>query len=163
MPYSLGPVKPHVQTAADRIGGMFKVKSVLGWGLRSRDSEHPLGLALDFMVGNNQSQGNAIAAHVAANAAGYGVKYYIWQQHIYNFDRSGKPSGDHQMEDRGSATENHRDHVHVSFYSTPGTGDITGSAVDTTESCAKQGIIAVAVGGAALVEIVHVFVRAMGG
>lgn len=167
MAYSLGPVKPHVQATAERIGALFHPSSILGWGLRSRESDHPLGLALDLIVGNDSTKGSAIAAHVAANAAGYGVKYYIWQQHIYNFDAKGRPSGDHAMENRGSATENHMDHVHVSFYSTPGTGQIsgsTGTATRTAKGCAKKVAPAVVlVAGSAIYSIVEIATRVLGG
>lgn len=131
MPYSLGPVKAHVQAAADRIGGIFKPSSILGWGLRARESDHPKGLALDFMVGSNKAKGDAIAGHVKANAAAYGIKYVIWQQRIWNSDGS-----EHAMEDRGSATENHMDHVHVSFNAEPGSGNYTDGGESGGLSCA---------------------------
>ena len=35
----------------------------------------------------------------------------IWSQHIWTIERSGE--GFRSMEDRGSATANHYDHVHI--------------------------------------------------
>lgn len=111
MAYALGPVKPHVRAAAEEVGRRFGVRTVGGFASRSYASDHPLGLALDFMV--SPAQGDALAAYVQANANRLGVTYIIWRQRIWSVDRSGE--GWRGMEDRGSATANHMDHVHVSF------------------------------------------------
>ena len=68
-------------------------------------------LAADFMVYNDRAKGDAVAQYVIDNAARFNVQYVIWQQRIYNIGGSGWTA----MEDRGSATANHMDHVHVSF------------------------------------------------
>lgn len=118
MAYSLPGVKPWVKSAADEIGGHFNVGTIYGLGLRpDLSSDHPIGLALDFMVYTDKAKGDSINAYVLANAARLGVKYSIWQQHIWNIGGS-----NHDMANRGSNTANHKDHVHVSFKSTPGTG-----------------------------------------
>lgn len=85
----------------------FDVDSVGGRADRSGSSDHPSGLALDFMV--DTGTGNALADYVLANQSKFGVKYVIWRQ------RYNDGSGWSTMEDRGSATANHYDHVHVSF------------------------------------------------
>lgn len=148
MPYALGPVKDHVRATAEYVGRQYNVGSILGVGLRKRDSDHPRGLALDFMVGKNAAQGEQIASHLVANAESYGITYVIWNQRIWSAGRSGE--GWRGMEDRGNDTENHKDHVHASFSSTPGTGakpvveqNGTGSGV----SCVA--VIAVTAGGIA--------------
>lgn len=116
--YLLGPVKPHVNAAASEIGGKFNVSTVHGVGTRSNISYHPLGRALDFMVGNDKAKGDAIAAYTEANWARLGVIEMIWYQRIKT-----SPGGAWQaMQDRGSATQNHFDHVHLSFNATGGTG-----------------------------------------
>ena len=53
--------------------------------------------------------GNALADYVLANRKAFGVTYVIWRQ------RYNDGSGFTPMEDRGSPTANHMDHVHVSF------------------------------------------------
>ena len=81
----------------------------------SRD--HGKGLAADFIVGNNTELGNQVAADVTSNMTGRGISYVIWQQKFYApFDSIYGPANTwNQMPDRGSVTENHYDHVHVSM------------------------------------------------
>jgi hypothetical protein len=132
MSYLLPGVKPHVKIAAEKIGKQFGVKTILGVGARKGDSDHPKGLALDFMIGKDMGKGDRIASHAKANAAGYGITYVIWRQRIWSTD---KPT-DRAMEDRGSATANHMDHVHVSFAVEPGTGAVqSGSGAGSSLGC----------------------------
>lgn len=118
--YSLGPVKPWVYKAAYEVGWKFGVRTIYGFASRSYTSEHPLGRALDFMVYSDAAKGNAIAGYVQANASRLSVLYIIWQQRIWSPERNSE--GWRPMEDRGSPTANHMDHVHVSFNTTAGTG-----------------------------------------
>lgn len=99
--------EPHVAQVGHHILTQFAVDSVGGRASRANASDHPLGLALDFMVG--PEVGDALADYVLDNQAAFGVTYVIWQQRI----NSG--AGWSLMEDRGSPTANHMDHVHVSF------------------------------------------------
>lgn len=114
--YNVGPVKPWVQQAADTIGGQFNIGTIYGFGAREGVSDHPLGLALDFMVYGDSTKGTELAHWVEANAKAFNVTYIIWQQHIWNISRASE--GWRLMPDRGSATANHMDHVHVSFQAT---------------------------------------------
>jgi hypothetical protein len=77
---------------------------------RSADgyNEHASGEAADVMVGNNKDTGDAVAQYFLQNAAQFGVQYVLWQQTQWNPDGSKS-----KMEDRGSPTANHMDHVHV--------------------------------------------------
>jgi hypothetical protein len=113
MAYALGAVKPWVKTAADEVGTRFSVSTIYGVGIRAGESDHPKGLALDFMVGTDAAKGDSIANFVQQNAGHYGVTYIIWKQHIWSTGRASE--GWRQMSDRGSITANHFDHVHVSF------------------------------------------------
>src|SRR5215207_5953912 len=106
---NLGAVKPHVRAAALEIGNKFDIAIIHGIGARTGISDHPLGLALDFMVGSDQATGDQIADFIKQNWQRLGVKYEIWRQRI---DDGG---GWEAMENRGSTTANHFDHVHVSF------------------------------------------------
>lgn len=110
--YDVGAVQPYVQVAADEVGTLFGVQAIGGFAYRSNpDSDHPKGLALDFMV--DRATGDAIAAHFIEYRERYRVKYIIWRQQINSLDGRGW----RWMEDRGGATANHYDHVHVSFLS----------------------------------------------
>ncbi len=79
-------------------------------GLRPGDPlDHGTGHAVDIMC--NFSEGDAIAAYMQANASRLGIKYIIWKQRIWF------PGGSwRMMADRGSPTQNHMDHVHVSVH-----------------------------------------------
>jgi hypothetical protein len=79
-------------------------------GLRAGDwGDHGTGNAIDIMC--DSGSGDAIADFILAHAAEFNVNYVIWKQRI------AYPGGGWSfMEDRGSATANHYDHVHVSVY-----------------------------------------------
>ncbi|MGW6929725.1 hypothetical protein ACWGE0_06615 [Lentzea sp. NPDC054927] len=106
-PTTLDGVKPHVAQVGHHIAGKFGVEDIGGAAGRGGSGDHPSGLALDFMV--NTATGNALADYVLANRKAFGVTYVIWRQ------RYNDGSGFTPMEDRGSPTANHMDHVHVSF------------------------------------------------
>lgn len=82
---------------------------------------HNSGMAVDFMVGFdtnvNSELGQKIADYFEKNFDALGCYYLIWQQHFYmNVDNKyGSANTWNPMEDRGSPTQNHMDHVHVSF------------------------------------------------
>jgi len=90
--------------------------AVSSWGgLRpGDDGYHGTGQALDVMVGTDASLGQAVADYVQANASTLGVSEIIWAQHIWTVDLASQ--GWRPMEDRGSVTANHYDHVHVSVF-----------------------------------------------
>ncbi|NED96036.1 SH3 domain-containing protein [Phytoactinopolyspora alkaliphila] len=86
-------------------------------GLRPGDGgAHGSGRALDIMV--TGSLGDTIAAWVRENHRALGVSEVIWAQRIWTVERSGE--GWRWMSDRGSATANHYDHVHVTVYGNSG-------------------------------------------
>ncbi|MDO5503724.1 MAG: hypothetical protein Q4G67_11175 [Actinomycetia bacterium] len=70
--------------------------------------DHPSGRALDFMT-TNKGLGDSIANMLIARSGELNIKYIIWYQRIWE---PGK--GWRTMSNRGSATANHMDHVHVS-------------------------------------------------
>ena len=95
----------------------FPLSQILGRGSRSvAGSDHPAGRALDFLVFGNRALGDAIADYALAHRGELGISYVIWQQRINT------GSGWRAMPDRGSPTANHRDHVHLSFGTAPGSG-----------------------------------------
>ena len=87
--------------------GLFGANNIGGWRPADAYGEHSSGRALDIMTGSDVQLGYRVATWLMSNQASLGVKWAIWQQAI----NSG--SGWRGMEDRGSATQNHRDHVHV--------------------------------------------------
>jgi hypothetical protein len=100
------------------VGGVGCYRAVGGWVV----GEHPKGRACDFMVDANgqmpsQNQidrGWAIAEWARENADRLGIMYVIYRQQIWDVRR-----GDtdwRAMADRGSITENHFDHVHISMF-----------------------------------------------
>lgn len=91
---------------------------------------HKAGRAIDFMTLTDDQKtlrtpvGNSIAAYLRANHRRLGVEYIIWRRRIWNATRSddaGRLSWStwRLMEDRGSTTANHMDHVHVSLLNSP--------------------------------------------
>lgn len=79
-------------------------------GIRGGGGNHGQGRALDIMV--RGATGDRIAAFLRANARALGVTEVIWEQRIWTVQRASE--GWRPMPDRGSATANHYDHVHVS-------------------------------------------------
>ena len=100
-------MKPWVSKAGVYLRCRFGVDAVQGVAGRGGASDHPIGLALDFMV--DRVTGDRLADCLLRNMDHFNVKYVIWRQRI-NYGSGWKP-----MENRGSATANHMDHVHVSF------------------------------------------------
>lgn len=86
-------------------------------GVRSGGGEHSTGHALDIMV--SSSLGDSIAAWLRENYQALGISELIWEQRIWTVERSSE--GWRWMEDRGSATANHYDHIHVTVYGNSGT------------------------------------------
>ena len=111
--FAYGGVMNHVAVAGDEVNRMFGPMAIGGKAARANASDHPLGLALDFMTG--PPRGDRISEHLMANAQRLAVKYIIWLQRIRY------PGGGWRgMADRGSPTANHMDHVHASFMARPG-------------------------------------------
>jgi len=95
-----------------------KIRTIYGWRASSDySSDHPNGRAVDIMLANwsdpvMTEYGWQIARDFAANAGTYKVTYIIYRQSVWN--ASYPERGWRPMEDRGSITANHYDHVHVS-------------------------------------------------
>ena len=76
------------------------------------DGEHSSGRAIDIMVSGDL--GWQVAEYLRANASTFGLYDIIYSQRIWTAERSSE--GWRYMEDRGSTTANHYDHVHVAVY-----------------------------------------------
>ncbi|MGL5406734.1 MAG: SH3 domain-containing protein [Propionibacteriaceae bacterium] len=81
-------------------------------------ADHTDGRAVDFMIPNyrnNHELGQAVANYLQAHAAEFDIRYLIWEQRIWLADYP--QQGWTWMADRGSDTQNHYDHVHLSVRS----------------------------------------------
>jgi Bacterial SH3 domain len=87
--------------------------SVRRFGGIGPTGEHAAGRAVDIMV-RGDSLGDAISAWARTNAGALHISEVIWSQHIWTVQRGSE--GWRPMSDRGSATANHYDHVHVTVY-----------------------------------------------
>ena len=87
-----------------------QITSYGGWDAHG---EHASGKALDIMT-SDVELGTAIAEFLQAHASELHLYDVIWRQHIWTPERSSE--GWRLMPNRGSATANHFDHVHVSVY-----------------------------------------------
>ena len=109
-------LKPQTAAFKEEIANLFGITSFSGY--RPGDSgDHGKGLAIDFMVPESSELGDKIAEYAIQNMASRGISYIIWKQRFYApFDSKYGPANTwNLMPDRGSVTENHYDHVHVSM------------------------------------------------
>jgi len=126
---SNGSWAPQLPSGSDNITGRtrlmraqiqknFKLPAAVGCFRSGSGGEHPLGRACDFMMSTGGSMpsaahlalGDRIAEWTIKNRGKLGVKYVIWKQRINH------GSGWSAMSNRGSITENHFDHVHISMH-----------------------------------------------
>ena len=106
------------QTAAfkEEVAKLYGITSFSGY--RPGDpGDHGKGLAIDFMVPVSSALGDQVAEYAIQNMASRGISYVIWKQRFYApFPSKYGPAYTwNPMPDRGSITENHYDHVHVSM------------------------------------------------
>jgi hypothetical protein len=77
---------------------------------------------------------NQLAEYIASHRGELGVKYVIWKQRI------NQGSGWTGMNDRGSITQNHYDHVHITFQSNWQALDPSSGSTFTQSSTASNTI-----------------------
>lgn len=109
-------LQPQTVAFKEEIANLFGITSFSGY--RPGDSgDHGKGLAIDFMVPVSSALGDQIADYAIQNMASRGISYIIWKQRFYApYDSKYGPAYTwNPMPDRGSVTENHYDHVHVSM------------------------------------------------
>lgn len=115
---SLDKLQPTAKAAVLVVRDKFpEIKTIHGWRASSAySSDHPNGRAIDLMIPSyksNKALGDRIAQYFIDNHKSLKVKYVIWRQRNYTISRGAWV----HMADRGSDTQNHYDHVHVSFLS----------------------------------------------
>ena len=109
-------LQPQTVAFKEEIANLFGITSFSGY--RPGDSgDHGKGLAIDFMVPVSSALGDQIADYAIQNMASRGISYIIWKQRFYAPypSKYGPAYTWNPMPDRGSITENHYDHVHVSM------------------------------------------------
>jgi hypothetical protein len=103
-------VSPNVVAVHEAVCANFP--ELTSYGTFRSDGEHSQGLAIDIMVSGDR--GWQVAEFVRAHYSELGVSYIMYSQRIWSVDRSSE--GWRYVEDRGSTTANHYDHVHVTTY-----------------------------------------------
>ena len=109
-------LQPQTAVFKEEVASLFGITSFSGY--RPGDpGDHGKGLAIDFMVPVSSALGDQIADYAIQNMASRGISYIIWKQRFYApFPSKYGPAYTwNPMPDRGSITENHYDHVHVSM------------------------------------------------
>lgn len=131
--------KPDTLVVARCVYGTFKnrgITSIGGPGQRPIPSDHTAGKAADVMIPDWKSDkgnqlGTDIATFVLKHKKELGVKYIIWDGHIWNNDRNDSATLPvkewrkyrHALDPKGNdPTLTHRDHVHISVYGDKATG-----------------------------------------
>ncbi|WP_367985789.1 LysM peptidoglycan-binding domain-containing protein [Streptococcus sp. ZY1909104] len=114
--YDNSGLQPQVAAFKEDVANAFGITSFSGF--RPGDpQDHGKGLAIDFMVPVSSALGDQVADYAIANIGAKNISYIIWKQRFYSPYPSiyGPAYTWNLMPDRGSVTENHYDHVHVSF------------------------------------------------
>jgi len=110
-----GPVVDRMQRFADAVCSATGAWYVLTYSTHQPDRMHAVDTLVSSQLGvmpSDFSLGDRVAAVALNQWASFGLWYIIWRQRInYNTGRGWEP-----MEDRGSLTKNHYDHVHASVY-----------------------------------------------
>ncbi|WP_030175549.1 coiled-coil domain-containing protein [Spirillospora albida] len=117
----MGGVTPRMLKVKNTLDVEFGPFPLIGCVRYTGDpQDHGTGHACDFMVttggamatGSAQRLGDQAAQYAITHASRLGVKYVIWRQRIYDM----RSPGWRFMENRGGATANHYDHVHISVF-----------------------------------------------
>lgn len=126
--------KKHPANVRQYLYNCFQTKEIGGYR-SDPGSDHNDGLALDVMISKNGTRtdeghknGDTVAAWARANAKALNIKYIIWEQKIWNARRG--DANWRPMEDRGSVSANHFDHVHISFNEGDGDYDFSAKPMD---------------------------------
>jgi hypothetical protein len=107
-------LREHAAWSTRVIKPRYRVRTVHGYRA-SNSSDHGHRLAADFMVG--PAKGDRVAKFSRKHHRQLNISYVIWDQRIWSVERA--RDGWRLMADAGSATANHKDHVHVSYRRVP--------------------------------------------
>lgn len=109
-----GPTKSKSKEIYDAaIAAGHSVRYLWGYDPNKSNTEHHSGRSLDFMV-YDKTTGKFIRDYIWKNRKRLGLQHVIWDQHITS--TTTQPGKIRLMADRGNPTANHKDHVHVLFF-----------------------------------------------
>jgi len=120
---TIGDVTPSTKALAARVvtaleaSTKYTVDTCWGYDADPNNTEHHSRLAVDFMV--SKAGGKWITDYLWAHRVEFGLVHMIHLQRIKSTRVS--PGVWRSMDDRGSTTANHMDHVHVLFDGTAAT------------------------------------------
>jgi len=100
-------VSPNIQAIHQAVCANFP--EITTYGTLRGDGEHAQGIAMDIMVAGDRAW--QVAEFLREYSTTFGVSYVIHARRIWSVQRASE--GWRAMEDRGSVTANHYDHVHV--------------------------------------------------
>lgn len=103
-------VSPNIRAIHQSVCANFP--EITTYGTLRGDGEHAQGIAMDIMVACDRAW--QVAEFLREYSTEFGVNYVIHARRIWSVERSSE--GWRSMEDRGSVTANHYDHVHVTTY-----------------------------------------------
>ena len=109
-------LQPSAANFANDVANKYGTTDI--YGLRAGDSgDHGSGNAVDVMTYDNTQLGQEVADYATSNMEANNISYVIYQQKFYapTDNKYGPAYTWNEMPDRGDATANHMDHVHVSF------------------------------------------------
>ncbi|WP_195934446.1 LysM peptidoglycan-binding domain-containing protein [Streptococcus sobrinus] len=109
-------LQPSAANFANDVANKYGTTDV--YGLRPGDpGDHGTGNAVDVMTYDNTQLGQEVADYATSNMEANNISYVIYQQKFYapTDNIYGPAYTWNEMPDRGDATANHMDHVHVSF------------------------------------------------
>ena len=120
-------IAEYVVKQLDRKG--LSIRNLWGYDPDPDNPEHHSGRAIDFMMHKlDDPVGDVVCAILWGQRKAFGLQHLIWKQRIKSTDPRYSPGKWVLMGDRGSTTNNHRDHVHAMFY------PFKGSATPVVES-----------------------------
>jgi hypothetical protein len=126
-----GPVLDHVQRFADALCHGTDACTISTYNGHHPDRTRALDILVSSGYGampNDFSFGDGVADFTFGKWSDFEVLYIIWRQRINSNDGRGWRA----MEDRGSITQNHFDHCHVSFQAGASGGSSSASAGGAT-------------------------------
>jgi hypothetical protein len=111
-------VKPHVQAFADALEAAVPEANSFGTYVGHSPPEGPTQ-SLDVFTADNAAGyavQDRVCAFIKANQKRFGIRYCIRRHEIWNIERDDEGWRDQGV--TGNRTEDHYDHVHVTFYAT---------------------------------------------
>lgn len=123
----LGAVQPDTLRTSLCVARKFPMIKIYGGVREDSMPYHPSGRAVDIMNSSAfpdinspdaVANGDQMAAYIWDRRQEFGVDHIIWRQRIISTARESE--GWRDMPDRGGATQNHMDHVHVTTFGNAG-------------------------------------------